>query len=259
LSECTASADDVVELKVVVECIARVTGVPEHKAEQLITDFIGKESVELEHLKRELQLVDEKIRELLLARNDMANMHKSPYHNQLPYLNVVTETMQGECERYKRNLNAIADRSSERLNAKVAQAIQQSLVAKHQENNAAHFDLQSSEDQDTQAQPSVTTRSSTKLSTDLILPADDDGSMFAEAAAATAVLQNETEIKRFQVSNTKIKDTAISNSLPSAEIPSDNSSKYTSVPRKKQHSKSSQQIKMRMRHDRAILAHYILI
>jgi hypothetical protein len=45
LSECTASADDVIELKAIVECMARVTGVSEHKAEQLITEFIGKESV----------------------------------------------------------------------------------------------------------------------------------------------------------------------------------------------------------------------
>jgi hypothetical protein len=39
--------------------------------------------------------------------------------------------MQDECERYKRDLNAMADRLSERVNAKVAQAIQQSLVDKH--------------------------------------------------------------------------------------------------------------------------------
>jgi hypothetical protein len=214
LSQCTASADDVVELKAVVECMARVNGMSERKTEQLITDFIGRDSVELEHLKRELQLVDEKIRELLLARNYMASMHDSPYQNQLPYLNVVTETMQGECERYKRDLNAIADRLSERLNAKVVQAIQQSLVAKHQDNNAAHFDLPSSEDQDTKPQPSVSTRSSTKLSTDLILPADDKNAIFVEAAAETAALQNETEVKRFQVSNTKIKDTVISSPPP---------------------------------------------
>jgi hypothetical protein len=43
LSQCTASADDVVELKAIVECMARVTGVSEHKAEQLITEFIGRE------------------------------------------------------------------------------------------------------------------------------------------------------------------------------------------------------------------------
>jgi hypothetical protein len=135
LSECTASADDVVELKAVVECMARVTGVSEHKAEQLITEFIGKESAELEHLKREQRLADDKIRELQLAKDQMTNMHDSAYHNQLPYLNVVTETMQRECERYKHDLNAMAKRLSERVNAKVAQAIQQSLVDKHQQNN----------------------------------------------------------------------------------------------------------------------------
>jgi hypothetical protein len=77
LSQCTASADDVVELKAVVECMARVTGVSEHKAEQLITEFIGRESVELEHLKREQRLADDKIRELQLAKDQMTNMHDS--------------------------------------------------------------------------------------------------------------------------------------------------------------------------------------
>jgi hypothetical protein len=95
LSQCTASADDVIELKAVVECMARVTGVSEHKAEQLITEFIGRESEELKNLKREQRLADDKIRELLLARNQMAKIHDSAYHNQLPYLNVITENYAG--------------------------------------------------------------------------------------------------------------------------------------------------------------------
>jgi hypothetical protein len=54
--------------------------------------------------------------------------------------------MQRECERYKHDLNAMADRLSERVNAKVAQAIQQSLVDKHQQNNKEQFGLPSTEE-----------------------------------------------------------------------------------------------------------------
>jgi hypothetical protein len=140
----------------------------------------------LEHLKRELRLADDKIRELLLAKDQMANMHDSAYQNQLPYLNVVTETMQRECERYKHDLNAMADRLSERLNAKVAQAIQQSLVDKHQQNNKAQLGLPSTEGQDTKPRPSVSTRSSGKISTEMLQPVADDGSTVIEAAATAA-------------------------------------------------------------------------
>jgi hypothetical protein len=224
LSECTASADDVIELKAVVECMARVTGVSEHKAEQLITDFIGKEGVELERLKREQRLADDKIRELLLARDQMAEMYDSPYQNQLPYLNCVAETMRSECSKYKRDLNAISKRLSERVNAKVAQAIQQSLVDKHQQNNKAQFGLPSTEGQDTKPGASVLTRFNGQISAEMPQPVVDNGGTVTEAAAAA--LEDETNFKRYQDIQTELKDAAISGPPP---LPAKLGSKYTRV------------------------------
>jgi hypothetical protein len=137
LSQRTASADDVIELKTIVECMARVIGESEHKAEQMITDLIGKEGVELEHLKRAQRLAEDNIHKLQLARDEIANMPNSAYHNQLPFLSVIAETMQRECERYKHDLNATAKRLRKRLNAMVAQAIQLSLVEQHKKTCAA--------------------------------------------------------------------------------------------------------------------------
>jgi hypothetical protein len=209
LSQSTAWADDFVELKAVVECMARVTGVSEHKAEQLITQFIGKERVELEHLKREQRLADDKIRELQLARDQMKNMHDSPHQNQLPYLNFVTETVQRECEKYKHDLNAMAKSLSERVNAKVAQAIQQSLIDKHEQNNEAQFGLALTEGQDTKPEPSVATSSYDKIPTNVLQLVAENISTVLKAAP-TAALQDETEPKRHQGTHTQAKDTAIS-------------------------------------------------
>jgi hypothetical protein len=232
LSQSTASADDVVELNTIVECIAGVTGVSEHKAEQLITEFIGREGVELEHLKREQQLVDDKIRELQLARDQMTNTHDSLYNNQLPYLKVAKK-MQRECERYKHDLNSIADGLSERLNAKVAQAIQQLLVDKHQQNNIEQLGLPSTESQDTQLRQSVSTRSSSQMSSEMLQPVADDCSTVTEEAA-TAALKDIILLKRHQNAHKQVKDTAISSPPPSAEMPAVTGSTHTRLMRQDQ-------------------------
>jgi hypothetical protein len=206
LSQCTALADDFVELKAVVECMARVTGMSEHKAEQLIAQFIGKERVELEHLKREQRLADDTICELQLVRDQIiTNKHNSASQNHLPYLNIVTETVQRECERYKHDLNAMEKSLSERVNAKVAQAIQQSLIDQHEQNNGAQFGLASTEDQDKQPEPSVATSSSGKISTEMA----DDVSTVVKATSAGASLQDETEPKRHQDTHTQVKGLAL--------------------------------------------------
>jgi hypothetical protein len=224
-------------LKAIVECMARVIGVSEHKAEQLIKQFIGRESVQLEHLKRELRFADNKISELLLATDQMATMDDSVYQNQLPYLKFVTDTMQRECERYRHDLNVMADRLSKRLNTKVAQAVQQSLVDKHEQNNKAQFVLPSTKCLDTKPGPSISTRPSSKILTGMLQPVYDDGGTITETTAATAALQNEAEPK-LQDAHKHLKHTVIKSEPPSARMP-ENDSKYARLEPQEQEQLSS--------------------
>jgi Ras family protein Q len=232
LSECTASADYFIELKAVVECMARVTGVSEHKAEQLITEFIDNKGVELEHLKREQRLIDDKIRELQLAKDQMATLHDLVYHNQLPYLNVITETMQRECDRYKHDLNVMANKLSERVNAKVAQAMQQSLANKHQHNDKAQFGLPSIADEDTKPGPSVATRSSGEISTEMLQPVvDNDSQVLGSTTTA--------EFKRHQDTHSEVRDTAVNSPSPFVKMQAASGPKNTHFQRQDQFLNSS--------------------
>jgi hypothetical protein len=58
------------------------------------------------------------------------------------------------------------------------------------------------------------------MSTEMLQPVADDGSTVIEAAA-TAALQDETELKRHQDTHTQVKDTAISSPPPLAEMPAE--------------------------------------